>query len=46
MTHKTDQFLAWLTTSMSRLHQAVSRAWNRQAPTPRPGQPEPYTDQW
>ena len=46
MTHTGERLVDWLISGTKRLHQALTRYWNRQAPTPQPGQPEPYTDQW
>jgi len=40
-----ERYLTWLTTGMKRLHQALIRHWNRQAPAAS-GQRETCTDQW
>jgi len=40
------RYLDWLITGMKRLHEALNRFWNRQAPPPGASQRETYTDQW
>ena len=41
-----EQFLDWLVMRMKRLHEALGRFWNRQAPPAEASQRENYTDQW
>ena len=40
-----EPYLAWLLRGMKRLHEALIRHWNRQAPA-EASQRETYTDQW
>ena len=41
-----ERYLEWLLVGMRRLHEALSRIWNRQAPPPEVPKSERYTDQW
>ena len=41
-----QRHLDWLTIGIKRLHEALNRFWNRQAPPPGASQRETYTDQW
>ena len=46
MNHIGERYLDWLITGLKRLHETLTRFWNRQAPPVQASQRETYSDQW